>query len=200
MNIGIVVLAAGASTRLGEPKQLITLNGVTLLRRAALTALETVHRPVAMVLGASNHLFRGELDGLDVAIAENKHWSDGMGSSIRCGMEHLLSIQPSLDAALLMVCDQPFVSAELLNALVEKHRRTTETIIACDYGESVGVPALFPKRVFFDLLQLRGSEGAKKLIVSQPYSTISFPDGAFDIDTPTDVTKLRQAFSNSARS
>ncbi len=200
MTVGIIVLAAGASTRLGEPKQLITLNGVTLLRRAVLTALATSHRPIVVVLGATSHLFRGELDGLDVAIVENKNWADGMGSSIRCGMEHLLSIQPSLDAALLMLCDQPFVSVGLLNALVEKHRATPESIIACDYGETVGVPVLFPKRVFFDLLCLRGSEGAKKLIVAQSYSTISFPDGVFDVDTPADVVKLQQAFSKLMRS
>lgn len=188
---GIVVLAAGASTRLGQPKQMLTYKGKTLIQHAVDTALATGFQPVFVVTGAQSDLLHKELEGKPVSLLENKDWQEGMASSIRCVIEKAQTYHPVPDALIFMVCDQPFVTSDVLLALVKKQKETGLPIVASTYGETVGVPALFCKSVFPDLLALKGEMGAKKVIqnAKEKVALVAFEKGNIDIDTPTDWEK-----------
>jgi molybdenum cofactor cytidylyltransferase len=194
LEIGIVILAAGASSRLGEAKQLLRFNGETLLRRSAKIALASNCRPVVVVLGARADIFRKELDGLDVEIAENVEWEKGMSGSINVGLQKMLKVNAQINGALLLVCDQPFLTVQIINRIIEKYVESKTLIVACQYAETFGVPALFDKSLFPQLKNLKAKGGAKKLIeqLRDQTTVVSFPDGVFDVDTPDDFLKLQE--------
>lgn len=192
-TIGLVLLAAGASTRLGTPKQLLRYQEQTLLRRAAETALASRCQPVVVVLGAYAERLQPELQGLPVHSIENSDWEQGMGSSLRAGLTELLSAtEAPLEAAVFMLCDQPRVSAETLDMLVDRHYETGRPLVASEYGNALGVPALFHHSLFPELLALQGAEGAKQILQRHREQAfgIPFPEGLLDIDTPDDYTRL----------
>lgn len=193
-TIGIILLAAGASTRMGSPKQLLEFEGQSLIRYATQNALRSRCFPVVVVVGANKELIKLELSELPVFIAENPDWEEGMGLSISKGLEMLLSVHPHVKATVIMVCDQPFVKTTLINQLVEEFEQKNRPLIACSYGGSLGVPALFSSSFFPDLSALHGNEGAKKLIFTHQDQavTIPFPEGNIDIDTPEDYLGLQQ--------
>lgn len=193
-NVGIVVLAAGSSARLGVPKQSLKFAGETLLRRAVRTAISSGCRPVVVTLGANAEDLRGEIERFEIEIVENKNWEIGMSSSIRCGLEKLLAMKPQAEGVIIIVCDQPFVSVEILTQLVENHQASGAPIVVCAYKETVGVPAFFSREFFPHLLALEGDAGAKKIIkkFSAQVSTVAFPDGAFDVDTAEDYVNLKK--------
>lgn len=191
-EIGLIILAAGASTRLGRPKQLLKLNGETLLRRIARESLSSMCSPVVVVLGAEIEKSREEIRDPDIYAAENPEWSEGMGSSIRTGLKKLLSINESVKGVVLTVCDQPFVTGRIINDLVKTYEETRALIVASAYRETLGVPALFDGELFPELAALKDSGGAKQ-IINRFYDRtagISFPAGAVDIDTQEDFEKL----------
>ena len=191
-NIGVILLAAGDSSRLGVPKQLLLHDGKTLLQNS-LQAANASNAVLSMViLGANADAIKKELDGLDTEIVVNDDWQEGMASSIRCGIKALVEISPSAEAAILMVCDQPFVTASLLNNLIEVHQNRSHSIVTCSYDGTVGPPALFPKRIFPELLRLKGDVGAKNILQqhSKEVEVILFPEGNLDIDTIEDYKKL----------
>lgn len=194
-SIGIVLLAAGASTRLGEPKQLLHFQGETLLRRTAKIALTLTNRIVVM-LGANIEILRNEIEDLPVQIAENKNWKTGMSGSIKAGLEKLLADREELRAVILLVCDQPFVNENLLREIIEEFEQRDSLIVACEYQNTLGVPALFSAKLFPELLALDSRKGAKQLIKKYQTQTaiVSFPKGAIDIDTPTDYENLLKNF------
>jgi molybdenum cofactor cytidylyltransferase len=194
--VGIVILAAGGSTRLGRPKQLLPYQGRSLLRRAAETAIATSCRPVIVVLGATADACRSELQDLPVLTVQNPDWTEGLSSSIRLGVATLQAASPPpLDAAIVMLCDQPLLTAAILEALVTTFETTDCEIVASDYGGASGVPALFHHRLFPELLRLTGPQGAKQVMRLHAEQTraIPFPDGAIDVDTPADYEKLKRA-------
>ena len=117
-TIAIVILAAGKSERLGSPKQLLSFNGENLLRHSVDAALATGCQSVFVILGANSELLRKELIDKSVSIIENTEWPEGMASSIRCALENITDRIISIDSVIFMVCDQPFVSSNLLLALV----------------------------------------------------------------------------------
>src|SRR3712207_1985777 len=129
-----IVLAAGASSRMGSPKQTLSYRGESLLRRAAHAALCAGCRPVVVVTGAHAELSRRELDGLDVREVLNTRWETGMASSIRAGVEGLMSADPDASAAVLLLCDQPHVTADIISDLVAAHRSTGKPVVASTYG------------------------------------------------------------------
>jgi molybdenum cofactor cytidylyltransferase len=191
-GVGAVILAAGSSSRMGSPKQILQYRGESLLRRAALAAIGAGCRPVIVVTGAHCELSRRELEGLDVQEVLNTHWETGMASSIRAGVEGLVSVDADAAAAILMLCDQPHVTIDLISALVAAHRSTGSRVVASTYGGSFGVPALFGREVFAELIQLDGMTGAKEVIkrhASQAYF-LPFPSGEVDVDTPNDFSRL----------
>ncbi len=188
-QIGCLVLAAGASRRLGSPKQLLIYDGKTLLRRAAETAVDAGFEPVIVVLGSEIERSNSEISGLDVKIHINKDWELGMSSSIKSGLEHLLKIQPEIDGILISLCDQPKITSKHLDLFVKKFKVTKASIIAAHYEGVAGVPTLFSKECINDLLKIEGDKGAKDFIRGDKFTveTIELPEAAFDIDTPGDA-------------
>ena len=188
----IIILAAGESSRMGRPKQLLLFRGQSLLRHAAQTALATPFRPVVVVLGANADLLRPELDGLEVQIVLNPDWQQGMSRSLQVGITAASSLILHPSSLLLMLCDQPFVTPELLSRLAETGQETGKLIVACDYGGSPGVPAWFHHSLTAELLALQGAAGAKQIFAkhSGEIAFIPFPEGEQDIDTPEDYARL----------
>jgi len=192
-GVGAVILAAGASTRMSIPKQLLQFRGQTLLTRAASVALEAGCRPVVVVTGANAAACRESLRGLDVLEAENQQWESGMSSSIRVGIEALVTANPQIAAVILMLCDQPFVTRDVIVGLVRAYYETGCSIVASRYGGSYGVPALFAKAHFAKLATLEGAAGAKPIIQKhlRKIHLLPFPEGKIDIDTRDDFARLQ---------
>jgi molybdenum cofactor cytidylyltransferase len=192
LGVGAVVLAAGSSSRMGSPKQTLRFRGESLLRRAVLGALEAGCRPVIVVTGAHAELSRRELDGLDVREVLNPVWETGMASSVRAGIEGLVSADSNANAAVLMLCDQPHVNAHVISGLVAAHRANGSAVVASTYGGSFGVPALFSRTLFTELTRLQGKSGAKEVIRrhAQDAHFLPFRNGEVDVDTPDDFSRL----------
>ncbi len=193
-NIVIIILAAGQSARLGSPKQLLNYKGKNLLRHMVDEALETGCPSVFVVLGANSYLLRNELKDKPVMILYNADWEEGMASSIRYALKEITGTILRPDSIIFMVCDQPFVSSSLLLDLMNKKNETGKHIVASSYNEQMGTPTLFHKSFFPALMELKGDIGARKLIAEHPaqVATISFPDGAKDIDTKEDYASLNK--------
>lgn len=194
-SCGIVILAGGASTRLGRPKQLLQYRGKTLLNHAVNEAINAKADAVVVILGKNADLFEGEIDNQEVSVVINKNWKEGMASSVRLGLDSLLKSKPYIDAVILMVCDQPHISSSVLNELITKQQKTTKQIVTCNYGESIGPPALFHKKYFRDLAKLNGDVGARNIIEQNMHDVamILFPEGNIDIDTEDDYEALKKS-------
>ena len=189
---GLVLLAAGASERLGKPKQLLPYQGKTLLGHTLQIAAESGVSPVVLVLGANADLLTPHVENAAVEIVINAKWKDGMASSIQCGLQQILLTGPNINAVIIMVCDQPYVTAQLLTELVIKYEQSGKPIVASSYKGIAGTPALFDKTIFEELLKLTGDTGAKKIMRSQPQrvATVEFVLGEIDIDTNEDYNRL----------
>ncbi|MCC9136951.1 NTP transferase domain-containing protein [Pontibacter silvestris] len=196
--IGIIVLAAGASTRLGEPKQKVQFQGKSLLQHAVQVALNSDGKPVVVVLGANAEAVRPEVAQEPVQLIINPEWQEGMSASIRTGLSALQKMHAGVTGVILMLCDQPFVEPAILNKLIEANYATGKGIIACAYNKTLGAPVFFDKAFFPDLLSLKGQEGAKKLLFkhANAVASIPFPQGSIDIDTPADYALLHQGHNN----
>jgi molybdenum cofactor cytidylyltransferase len=188
---GIIILAAGNSSRLGRPKQLLPYRGKTLLTHTTTEAINAGLHPVVVVTGAFHTEVSAALRGQALGIVFNPVWQEGMASGIVIGLSSMLSLQPDVDAVIIAVCDQPFISSALLLKLVSTHDASGKGIVACAYAESVGTPVLFRCNYFEQLIALSGSEGAKKLVkqYAADVATVDFPDGHIDIDTEADITR-----------
>ncbi len=189
MKIGAVLLAAGASTRMGAPKQLIRFDGVSLLRRAAEAAIGSGASPVVVVLGAHAEEMEPELEGLNVEVVVNEEWAAGMSTSLRVGVRALVEMAPDTGGALITLCDQPFVTGAHLADLVSSFRAP---ITASHYNRTLGVPAVFHCSVFGELESLEGDAGARRLIQRFGAETKAFdlPEAAIDLDTPIDLNSF----------
>jgi molybdenum cofactor cytidylyltransferase len=194
---GIIILAAGSSSRPGRPKQLLAYRGKTLVRHVVDEAVRSGTGPVWVALGAeSGPIVAGIGEGVRNAehvVVFNEKWEDGMASSIRKGLSGILQECPGLDSVILAVCDQPFMSAALFRELAGHQQRTDKGIIGCAYKDTLGTPVLFHKKYFPELLALHGQEGAKKMIAQYPEDVASVPFdlGEIDIDIPEDYFYLQ---------
>ena len=190
--VAVVVLAAGGSSRLGTPKQLVRFRGRTLLRRAAETALACSAGPVVVVLGAHAAALRAELEGLPIRVTVNRRWREGLASSLRAGLRAARAAAGPRGPGgiLFLTCDQPYVTPGLLRRLVQRFQRGAP-IVACAYAETLGVPALFGRAQFGDLLALSGDQGAKRLIASHRdnVASVRFARGATDVDRASDIER-----------
>jgi molybdenum cofactor cytidylyltransferase len=188
----VIILAAGNSSRLGRPKQLLPYRGRTLLTHVVREVLATNLQPIVVVTGAFWKEINESLQGRPVDTIFNSSWEQGIGSGIATGVSNALSRHPDLEALIVAVCDQPFISAELLLRMVDTYRASGKGIIASAYANTVGTPVLFGAFYFQQLMALSGSEGAKKLLkqYTGDLATVDFPRGDIDIDTEADVGKL----------
>ncbi len=192
MTTGIVILAAGESARMGTPKQLLNYREKTLLQHTVDTARALVGTPILVVLGAHAAQIRLRLDAPGVLVAENANWRDGMGGSVRTGLEALLAESPDLLSATFLLCDQPLLSTNTIRHLITTCERTGQVIVASEYNGVLGVPALFPRKFFPELLALDGKSGAQAIIHAHASEAIGVPfsEGAVDIDTRSDYEFL----------
>lgn len=192
-RFGTLILAAGASSRLGQPKQLLEIDGRPLLVRTVEAALASTSWPVVVVLGAHAEAIRPVLAGLPVLVTENAAWPEGMAASIRAGTETLQQFSRHLDAALVALCDQPAFSAAIVAQLVAAHQDSGRSIVAARYSGRLGAPALFLRRHFPTLASLTGEEGARALLNGDPaeITAVDLPELALDLDTPADIATLR---------
>ena len=197
-HFGAIILAAGASTRMGQPKQLLQIDARTLLRRTVDAVLASAAWPVVVVLGAHRVSIRPEILRLPVLVAENSGWEEGLASSIRAGMQVLDSFSLSLDAGLLVPCDLPNLSAGAIARLVDVAIENEKSIVAARYDDHPGPPVLFARRHFHELMDLRGSEGAKPLFArhADRLATLDLPELAVDIDTPEDFASFQRALES----
>jgi molybdenum cofactor cytidylyltransferase len=191
MKTGIILLAAGSSSRLGRAKQLIEFQGKTLIQKAIDEAKKSQADCLVVVLGANADLIQTGFEPSSAPLIINSDWQQGMSSSMQAGLRFLME-KEEIDQVLLMLCDQPFVDASLLDQMITAKESSSKGIVASAYSNTLGVPALFDKRYFVELLELTGSEGAKKVIFNHQAEVhvLDFPLGAVDLDTEEDVSQF----------
>ena len=191
-RIGIIILAAGNSSRLGRPKQLLQYKESTLLKNTISEALKVEHSFVIVVTGSNHDLIVKELNSPEIIFSFNCNWEHGMSSSIAKGLNELLLLNPDCEKCILAVCDQPFVTSSIFENLIFESDKTGKGIAASSYSVTLGTPVLFQKKYFQELLELKGQEGAKKLIKKYAKDVVSVPfeKGNIDIDTEEDYSQL----------
>ncbi|MGE0581784.1 MAG: NTP transferase domain-containing protein [Steroidobacteraceae bacterium] len=184
-----IVLAAGASTRFGSPKQLVRIDGRPLLHAIVGRAVEVAGHSVTVVLGAHAASLTPLLRHTPASVVVNREWEEGMASSIRAG---LAQVPGAVDGVLLMLADQPGVSAEDLRRLAGAWRRQPDSILAAQYSGIAGVPAIFPRWAFRDLAGLHGDRGAQLLLKRHidRVARLPMPSAAVDIDRPEDLLAI----------
>ncbi|MFD2571880.1 NTP transferase domain-containing protein [Spirosoma soli] len=196
MKIGTIILAAGDSSRMGgEPKQLLTYKGQSLIRRIAESALALQKGPVVIVLGANRERIVPELAGLPVTLVDNPSWPTGQASSLKTGLAALYITHKDIEAVMVLHTDQPLVSLGLLLHMFEVRREEGKGIVACRYETQISVPALFNRDYIAELLQLEGDKGVKWVIGRHrnDCSQVPFEAGAIDLDSKRDVELFNQA-------
>ncbi|UII19482.1 nucleotidyltransferase family protein [Fulvivirga ligni] len=188
-KIGIIILAAGSSSRMGKPKQLLPLGKGSMLSHVVQESLKSHAAEVICVLGANSTLIQSEINSSAVRVLINDSWQHGLGTSIACAVEHC----EHLDALLITLGDQPLVDTEYLNDMIREFRSNNDKIIATSYDGRPGVPALFPKAYFKDLQQLTGDQGAKTILKQNAPDIIILEanDKTFDVDTEADYNQLK---------
>ncbi len=189
-HVAALILAAGASRRMGEPKQLLPFRGRPLLRIAVEAALTAGAKPVVVVLGATRDRIAPVLADLPVAVAANRDWHQGLASSLRCGLDALAPHDPA--ATLICVGDQPFADAEHLRALITAWSGAADALVASRYDGVLGVPALVGSAHFETLRHMKGDRGARALFEREANRVVAVPfeAGSVDIDTPADYAAL----------
>lgn len=184
MSVAAIVLAAGASRRLGELKQLVRLQNETLVERAVRVCREAGCNPVVVVLGASADRVREACSFNDALVVVNEGWSEGMGGSVRAGVN---ALGPGVNGCVVTACDMPAVSPEHLRKLM-----TADEITASFYAGRRGVPAYFPQSMFERLMELRGDAGAREMLKNAP--AVDLAGGEMDVDTIEDLAAARKTF------
>jgi CTP:molybdopterin cytidylyltransferase MocA len=181
---GVVVLAAGASRRLGRPKQLIEIDGETLLHRTTRAALATRPADLVVVLGYQATLLAAAVSDLDVRCISAMAWQEGMGRSLRSGAD---ALDPDCTGVLVVLCDQPALDAAHLRQLVACWRDAPRKAAASGYAHTVGVPALLP-RDWLRGVEFGGDRGARGLLQARATETRVVTNEALarDIDLPGD--------------
>lgn len=191
MKTGIILLAAGSSSRLGRAKQLIEFEGKTLIQKAIDEANKSQADCLVVVLGSNTELIQTGFESSSAPLIINSDWQQGMSSSMQAGLRFLMENEV-IEQVVLMLCDQPFVDASLLDELITAKETSGKGIVAAAYSNTLGVPALFDRRYFEELVQLTGSEGAKKVIFNhqEEVHALDFPLGAVDLDTEEDINQF----------
>jgi len=193
-DIAIIILAAGSSSRLGNPKQLAKYRGQTLISRAVQSAFGASLGPVIVVTSPEmSEAVREEISDSEIELVFNAESHTGMSSSIRAGLAYARRNFPNLAAVILALGDQPLVNSDTFARLAAEFRGEGKSIVASAYSETLGVPALFDRSMFDELLALKGDRGAKSVILSQKdeVACVPAPEAAFDIDSAADLDSLK---------
>jgi len=190
-----IILAAGAATRMGQPKQLLTYRGRTLLQRAIDQAIGAAFEPIIVILGSGSSMLRDSIADEPVEIVQNERWETGVGSSIIAGMQALLKRAEFPSTVAILVIDQPLVEAKHLTAMRQLLSVVETSIVAAQYSETIGVPALFKREVFDALISLPPEAGARRLLRGSDAKVTPFPlpEAAVDIDTREDFEAFTSA-------
>ncbi|HEX4794327.1 MAG TPA: nucleotidyltransferase family protein [Humisphaera sp.] len=191
-GIGAIILAAGGSTRMGRPKQLLQFQGQSLLRRAASVAIDAKCDPIVIVIGNHASAMLADLTSLAVHPVENSDWPRGIGTSIRAGVREVLARQPDTIATFIHLCDQPLVASATFEKLLNARKESGKPVCVCSFAETIGPPVLVDRTLFPALLELPDHAGAKKVWTDHPEQlcTVRCPEAALDADTPEDYQKL----------
>ncbi len=190
--IPAIILAAGESSRLGRPKQLLMYKGKNLLQHTIQTVQTAHFAPVIVVLGAFRDLIEPTIANLEVEQVYNKKWKEGMGGSLKTGIEYLLTNYPDSPACLTLLCDQPLLIAQHLGNLATQWEKGTYPIVATQYGGIKGVPIIWDASYFPQLAKVEGQIGARKLLktYASDVETVIFEPAAKDVDTWEDYQSL----------
>ncbi|MDP4680996.1 MAG: nucleotidyltransferase family protein [Cyclobacteriaceae bacterium] len=190
-NLAVLILAAGNSSRLGQPKQLLSYKDTTLLEHT-IRCGKTVSDNVFVVLGGNEDLIKNKISLKTVTSITNPYWKKGIGSSISYGTRSIIKTIYDLESLLILLSDQPKITGSVLSQLITAYTIEHKTIIASNYGKSYGVPAIFEKTHFPELMNLQADSGAKSIIkLHLDYvNFIDFPEGKIDIDTGMDLRYL----------
>lgn len=193
-KIGVIILAAGSSSRLGYPKQLVEFNGIPLLQHCIDVAESLQLDFKFLVLGSKSEEILKEIKSRNFEVVINENWEEGMGTSVSKGVCEALKIENELDHILILLSDQPFVTKEKIQELIKVQLDTSKPASFSEYAGDIGVPAIFSRQLFSDLQKLKGDQGAKKLLHDKnfQYGTVKFKCGNFDVDTTADVELLKQ--------
>ena len=186
-NIAVLIMAAGAASRFGSPKQLAQYQGQTLLQRCIDSATAIFPNKVSVVLGAHAQQIEPQLSGAQIII--NPQWKSGLGGSIAYGARH---IDPAAHGVLILLADQIHISPEQLQVMAKAFEG--DNIVAAHYCGARGVPAIFPRSYFQKLQELTEDSGAKTLLSNTAISVteIALPEAALDIDRPEDLHTLKK--------
>lgn len=192
-EIGVIILAAGSSSRLGYAKQLVKFKNKALLQNVIDHASSLNFASKVLVLGARKEVIEKEIIPQDFELVYNENWEVGMSGSISAGLKRSREISENLKHVLILLSDQPLVNADRMELLIEKHISGNKPATFSEYAGDLGVPAIFSSEVFEDLQKLEGDQGAKKLISEGKleYETVIFENGNFDVDTAEDVERLK---------
>jgi molybdenum cofactor cytidylyltransferase len=197
-KIPVLLLAAGSSSRMGQPKQLLPWGNSTLIEYQILKLLKTGN-PVSVVLGCNAEMIIPVIEKYSITIITNDHWKAGMGSSISCGINQIIKSFPHADGVLIALSDQPLVTSLYFGKLISAyHPGEKQIIVSQSESGWTGVPALFDKCYYNELSKLSGEEGAK-IIINRYRENLIFIDGGEmlqDIDTPESYQVLLKGFLN----
>lgn len=193
--ITAIVLAAGASSRLGQSKQLLQVEGEPLLRRIARVSCESNADRTLVVLGDNEREHGRIIRDLPLYICIHSDWERGMGSSLKAGMEFIQSFLSDTTAVIVVVCDQPLLTTDHLNNLIDKYKSTGAPVVASAYSNVLGVPVLFDASLFDGIRRIDDAHGARQIIDKNKANAqrVAFPGGELDIDTPEDYQRYQES-------
>lgn len=203
MKTVCLLLAAGSASRMRDttgghqesfPKILLHFNGKTLLQHIINQVQPINDSTLLVVTGCYHQQLEPILAAQQIPFVFNKQWEEGMGTSIQNGIKHIQQHYATAHNVIILVCDQPYISAGLLQQMIDTQQHTGKGIVACAYNDTTGTPVLFDKKYFNQLALLQGPYGAKKMMgeFMNDLISISFAEGAIDIDTPDDYEQLKK--------
>lgn len=193
-QVAAIVLAAGGSARMGQPKQLLPVDGQPMVRRVTAAACATNLKQVVVVVGAQADAVRQALVSLTVDVVVNESWAEGMSTSVQAGLS---ALAPGIQAVLIILADQPGLTPELISTLVARYHATRAAIVAPFYQGQRGNPVLFDRSLFDELGAIRGDQGGRMLILHHERALerveINDPSVLLDVDTRQDYEKTRES-------
>lgn len=192
-NIAIVILAAGASKRMGSPKQLLKWGNESLLTHAINKALNVKDSEVIVVLGANHGSIQKEIEQFPITILKNSNWKEGLGKSIACAAKYVIELKPKTNGLVITLADQPLIDTEFLKIIIQNFYQDRNQIVATSYGNRKnGVPALFDSHYFEELSNLSNDNGAKHILKKHESSVVSLQlqQENLDIDSIEDYEFL----------